>query len=160
MSTSATKAGPSSKHTPGGLGARAREELLQLPAEHLSGLPVSVRITAQGLGIAHPIRLDSGRFKDGNELPRGIVFDGDEIRAIAVGVQAERLWPADFKGFCLRKLHDPSFRITPGLALGGAQPDAVKPWSLGRVLSWLEIELCEAELADALADPAGVGAAA
>jgi hypothetical protein len=128
-----------------------------LPAEHLAGLPVSVRIIAQGLGIAHPIRLDSGCNR---ELPQGIVFDGDELRAIALGVQAERLWPADFKGFCLRKLHDPSFRVTPGLALGGAQPDSLKPWSLGRVLGWLELELYEAELTGEPVETAGVGAAA
>lgn len=157
MSTPATKARPSSKRGPGQLGARQRGELLQLSAEHLSGLPMAVRITVQGLGITHPIRLASHR---GSELPQGIVFDGDEVRAIALGVQAERLWPADFKGYCLRKLHDPSFRVTPGLALGGAQPDAVKPWSLGCVLGWLELELCEAELTDELAEPADVGAAA
>ena len=157
MSTIATKRRPAMDQSGCGLDAGQRAELLELPAASLNGLPVGVRIIAQGLGIAHLIRFDS---RSGLEPTAGINFDGEELRAIAIGAQAERLWPADFKGFCLRKLHDPSFRVTLGLALDGAQPEAATPWSLERVLRWLELELCDAELGDERPEVADVTAAA
>jgi hypothetical protein len=82
---------------------------------------------------------------------------------LAVGVQAERLWPADFKGFCLRKLHDPSFRLTAQAALAGAQADDGLAWSLGRVLQWLELEPLSVDLLQRgkpAAPPRRIGAAA
>ncbi len=118
-------------------------ELLELPAQHLAGLPIPVRIHLQDSAIAHEIQWISGPVATPSEA---LVFDAGEVRALAVGVQAERLWPADFRGFCLRKRLDPSFRVTDGLALAGAQPEAGPAWALGRVLRWLELELCNVEL--------------
>jgi hypothetical protein len=125
-----------------GLGI-AGEELLAFPAQHLNGLPVSVRIDLQATGINQPIHWASEPIAVPTD---GVFFDADEVRAIAIGVQSERLWPSDFKGFCLLKRHDPSVRVTEALALGGAQPDRGAPWSLGRVLRWLELELVDVEL--------------
>jgi hypothetical protein len=157
MSTLATRLRQGAHLSASGLDARQRAELLELPAECFSGLPVTVRIVAQGLGITHPIQFDS---RCNLEPSPGINFDGEEVRALAIGAQAERLCPADFKGFCLRKLQDPSFRVTAGLALDGAQPEATAPWSLERVLRWLELELCAAELGEEQPEFAGVIAAA
>lgn len=73
-------------------------------------------------------------------------FSGDELRAIAIAVQAERLWHADITGYCLLKLHDPSFRVTERLALNGAQPVGGPPWTLGRVLQRLELQLAAVDV--------------
>jgi hypothetical protein len=73
------------------------------------------------------------------------VFDAEELRAIAVGVQSERLRPADFAAFCLRKRMDPGFRVTEEAALDGACAERKRPhdhlWSLGHMLRWLELDL-------------------
>jgi hypothetical protein len=128
----------------GGLDARlARRELLELPARHLGGLPVAMRIGVQLSGFAHAIELVS-RHRD---APAGtLTFDLEELRALAIATQAERIWAADFKGYCLLKLHEPSFRVTEILALGGAQPSAAPPWSLGQVLRGLDLALLGIEL--------------
>jgi hypothetical protein len=119
-------------------------EALALPAQHLVGLPIATRFVLQGLGISAPIVWTSEAKPDRRD---GIVFDAEELSALVSGVQAERLWPADLKGFCLRKLHDPSFRVNELLALGGAQPLRERAWSLGRVLRWFDLELERIELA-------------
>jgi len=67
----------------------------------------------------------------------------------------------------LRKLHDPDFRVTEAMALAGAQPDrsSAAAWSLGQVLSWLELELVAIELVEvdvpreAMRPPANAAAA-
>jgi hypothetical protein len=132
-------------------------ELLGFPAEHLPALPVQTRISLQGLGIAHPITWTTG---PAAERSGEIAFGGEELRAIALGVQAERLWPSDLKGFCLRKLHDPSFRVTAQLTLDGAQPEPGPSWPLARVLRWLELELREVELDGVAIDPIALAATA
>jgi hypothetical protein len=125
------------------LSPAARAELLAFPAQLLGGLPVSSRFVLQTTGFAPRIIWST----ESAPTRAGIVFDADEVRALAIGAQAERLWAADLKGFCLRKLHDPSFRVTELAALGGAQPAADRLWSLGRVLRWLDLELSGIELA-------------
>jgi hypothetical protein len=113
-------------------------EVRAFPAELLGSLPVPVSFVLQGLGMSAAIVWTT---EPAPSCRDGIVFDADELRALVVGVQGERLWPADLKGFCLRKLHDPSFRVNELLALGGAQPSTGAPWSLGRVLRWFDLEL-------------------
>lgn len=126
----------------------ARSELLGFPAVHLPRLPLPVRIGLEAPGFAHAITWHSGVAAPRSERAPAIVFEGDELQAIAVAVQAERMWPADFKGFCLHKLHDASFRLSERLALDGAQPSADPAWSLGRVLRWLDLEMIEFSFVD------------
>jgi len=126
------------------LSRQGRAELLAFPAQLLGGLPVPSRFVLQALSFAPRIIWTT---ESAPVTRDGIVFDADEVRALAIGVQAERLWAADLKGFCLRKLHDPSFGVTELAALGGAQPSPDQPWSLGRVLRWLDLELSGIELA-------------
>lgn len=140
--------------------AIAADELLLFPAQYLAELPVPLRITLQLEGFATQIHWSS-------ELvcgPHGgVIFDSHEVRSIAVAVQAERLWPSDLKGYCLRKLQDPSFRVTDQLALDGAQPAPGPAWSLGRILEQLELEWVSAEWIEHAAAPARsspIGAAA
>lgn len=140
--------------------AIAADELLLFPAQYLAELPVPLRITLQLEGFAIRIHWSS-------ELvcgPHGgVMFDSHEVRSIAVAVQAERLWPSDLKGYCLRKLQDPSFRVTDQLALEGAQPVPGLAWSLARILEQLELGLVGAEWIEHAAAPAQsrpIGAAA
>jgi hypothetical protein len=127
-------------------------ELLAFPAAFLPELPIPVRFSLEGAGITQEIVWATYQPE---ALPAGTVwFDGEELRALAAAAQAERLWPADFKGFCLRKLHDPGFRVNELVALDGAQPVAGEDaWPLGRVLERLDLRLGALHVGQALSEP-------
>ena len=121
------------------------QELLGFPARYLPDLPIKVRIRVQCAGLHREIELCSGPV----EARRGaLVFGGDELLALALGAEAERLFPADLKGYCLLKLHDAAFEVTDELTLGGVEPLADPGWSLARVLRALDLELRSIEIAD------------
>jgi hypothetical protein len=150
-------------------------ELLSYPAQHLAELPVATRFAVQVPGIPMEIELMTARLSQLDEramrrasAARGrpapsILFDGEELVAIARAAQAERLFAADFKGFCLLKLQDPGFRVTEEVAFDGAHPAgacvgggaaggghrdhlAARPWTLARLLTALRAELLDARL--------------
>lgn len=138
--------------------SRLAQDLLGFPARLLSELPVKVRIRVQAAGLHREIEITTGRAE---VRPGALVLGGSELRALALGAEAERLFPADVKGYCLLKLHDPAFEISEDLTLGGVEPLAEPGWSLGRVLSALELELRGAELEEPQASaPAGHARAA
>lgn len=123
--------------------ARLAQELLGFPARYLSELPIKVRIRVQTVGLHREIELTSGPV----QARRGeLLFGGSELRALALGAEAERLFPSDVKGYCLLKLHDPQFAVTEELTLGGVEPLADPGWPLQRVLRALELELRGVEL--------------
>ena len=122
-------------------------EVLSLPARFVTELPLATRFVLEGLGISKRIVLDPGGIATAGESGE-IVFSGDEVAALVLGVQAERLWPADLKGYCLLKLHDAGFKVTDELTLGGVEPLADPGWSLTRVLRALDLELRSVEIAD------------
>ena len=126
---------------------RLQAELLSLPARHLRELPVQTRIVAHHHGMNKDVVLCSGRSM---ASPGGLSFDGEELRALALGAEAERLWAWDFTGFCLLKQHDPRFQVTEAVALAGAQTSEGEPaWPLGKVLQRLGLVVSSVELADA-----------
>jgi hypothetical protein len=134
---------------------RLLQELLAFPARYLPELPVKVRIRVQCRGLHREIELCSGRSDDRREAgvqpragQRTLSFEGNELRALALGAEAERLFPADVKGYCLLKLHDPAFEVTEELTLGGVEPVPDPGWSLARVLAALDLELRSAEIED------------
>ena len=123
--------------------ARLAQELLGFPARYLPELPIKVRIRVQAVGLHREIELTSGSA----EARRGeLLFGASELRALALGAEAERLFPSDVKGYCLLKLHDPKFAVTEELTLGGVEPLADPGWTLARVLRALELELRAVEL--------------
>jgi hypothetical protein len=133
---------------------RLVQELLAFPARYLAELPVKVRIRVQCAGLHREIELYSGH-AEGRQS--GVVnpsarakaalrFHDGELRALALGAEAERLFPADVKGYCLLKLHDPAFEVTEELTLGGVEPIPAPGWSLARVLAALDLELRSAEV--------------
>jgi hypothetical protein len=122
---------------------RLAQELLSFPARYLAELPVKVRIRVQASGLHREIEITTGRVEP---RPGALQLNGSELRALALGAEAERLFPSDVKGYCLLKLHDPAFEITEELALGGVEPVAGPGWPLFRVLAALELELRGAEV--------------
>ena len=132
--------------------------MLALPAQHVTELPLETRFILEGHGFAHEIvwTTQAAARSSGRQL----VFAASEVQALVTAVQAERLWSSDVKGYCLRKLHDPSFEVTTGLALGGAQPDTKSAWSLGQVLRWLDLDLVAVEVGDAPSAAANATSAA
>jgi hypothetical protein len=129
----------------------ASHELLSFPMKLLPELPVGLRIAVEVPGIHRRIVLDLGPVS-GRDAS-AITFESAEIRALAIGVESERLRPADVKGFCLRKLQDPSFHVTEQLALDGARPSEGRALSLARVLEAIELEFLGFEWPDAASKP-------
>jgi hypothetical protein len=123
--------------------ARLAQELLGFPARYLAELPIKVRIRVQASGLHREIEINTGRVEP---RPGALQLSGTELRALALGAEAERLFPSDVKGYCLLKLHDPGFEISEDLALGGVEPVPGPGWPLARVLAALELELRGAEI--------------
>jgi hypothetical protein len=131
-------------------------ELLRYPLSLLPQLPLATSFVLEVPGLPIEVRGMSARLANvgasleaGCDGPGGVVLDGDELAAIALGVRAERLSSADCKGFCLLKLQDPGFRIDEAIAMAGAQASAQERsdrWSLARVLAALGLRLQGAEL--------------
>ena len=71
----------------------------------------------------------------------GLVFDADEWAALVEAVEADRIWPADFRGFCARKAAEPAWRLEREEALAGAQPDAERSLTVGEVLERIGAQL-------------------
>jgi hypothetical protein len=120
-----------------------QQEVLGFPAQLLPELPVKVRIRVQASGLHREIEITTGRVE---VRPGALQLSGSELRALALGAEAERLFPSDLKGYCLLKLHDPAFEISEDLALGGVEPPPGPGWPLARVLAALELELRSVEI--------------
>lgn len=131
--------------------SRLAQELLGFPARYLAELPVKVRLRVQASGLHREIEITTGRVE---VRPGALQLSGTELRALALGVEAERLFPSDVKGYCLLKLHDPAFEISEDLALGGVEPTPGPGWPLARVLAALELELRSVELEETQAGAA------
>jgi hypothetical protein len=128
----------------------ARSELFGFAAAQLAALPVPVRITLAGAitprgNVIWHTALRPPR----SESQADLIFDGEEVRAIALGVQADRVRASELCTFCLRKLQDPGFRVTETVALDGARAESGSPWSLERVLQLLDLDAREVEYQDA-----------
>ena len=110
--------------TSSGTGERFASELLRFPLAYLCDLPLATSFVLEARGIPIEIRCMSARsafLGSGNQVRGAIFLDADELRAVALGVAAERLTSGDFRGLCLLKLADPGFRIDETFALAGAQ---------------------------------------
>jgi hypothetical protein len=94
-------------------------------------------------------------------LAPSIVFDRDEIAALVVAAQSDRVWRKELLGFCFEKWRRPALRIDLNDAMGGAVPVAPMPaWSVGEVLARLGATLVRVELPHADAATAGLPRAA
>lgn len=129
---------------------QARVELYALPAELATRLPIPARITLQNTETHQVFEWELGEPARPLEDPhrRAFLLQAAEVDAVVRGVAAERVFPADLVAFALRKLHEPSFRVTLAQTLQGAFGEAgvVPRLSLGEVLQRLELELVDISL--------------
>jgi hypothetical protein len=121
--------------------------LLELPAKFLAGLPEPISLRLKVAGAPAPICFKtSARSEIAPVLAPVITFDGAELAALVCGIEADRVWHPEFLGFCFEKWRQPSFELTQGVALAGANPDDAASFSLLRVLQRLEARVEQLEL--------------
>jgi hypothetical protein len=155
------------------LPALALADLPEPIALHLrvAGAPGSVLFTTQRIPCSDP-RSASSTASTGSASPTGIgalnttstqhshathhahaaraiiAFDRDELRALVLGVEADRIWHREFLGFCFEKWRAPTFRLSVEQALGGANRDCQAAWSSARFLRRLQAQLSAVEFVE------------
>lgn len=138
--------------------ALSAAELATLPVSAFGALPIETRLLAQGAVNKSVFVLASGAAPDRSSTASssisGTWFDAEEVEALAWGVRADRTVGSDLISFALRKLHEPSFRVTLQEALAGAHETTLngelesplnEP-TLGELLAGLELKLVGIEL--------------
>ncbi len=141
-------------------------EISLLNAKLLPSLPLPVTVWVDVPGAPVPVCVTTAATAGdrGHEQPAlapHIVFDRDELAALVLGVEADRVWRKDLLGFCFEKWRRPAVRITPSYALDGAEPDAdTAAWTLGDVLHRLGATILRVDFTDREAPPSIVPRAA
>ena len=121
-------------------------ELLALPALLVPDLPAPLTLWLDLEGAPARVQLTTRDAATAtSSLADVIVFDREEVRALFLAVQADRIWRKDLLGLCFDKWRQPEHRLTSAQALAGANPDA-QDWSLARVLARLGATLARFEL--------------
>lgn len=122
-------------------------DALMLPAALLPELPAppSLALFVSGVPGVVRIELDEVRARAAREQGE-LVLDAGEWRALVLGAEADRAWPAELAALCRRKESEPAFRIDAETALAGAQPDRSECWSAARVLERLGAHVLSIEL--------------
>jgi hypothetical protein len=134
---------------------------------HVPGAPGSVVFTTQRIPCSDPCNTAAGTARTAalnatssahshvrphaDAVRAVLTFDRDELRALVLGVEADRIWHREFLGFCFEKWRAPAFRLTAELALGGANRDCQASWSCERFLQRLQARLCSVEFAEGAA---------
>ncbi len=133
------------------LGAASRE-LLDLPARLVPDLPLAFTLTLEIEGAPARVQLSTELHLDaGDSLADVIVFDREEMRALIVGTEADRIWRKDLLGVCFDKWRKPEHRLTLEAALAGANPEVAEAGTFGSVLARLGATVVSIELADDVA---------
>jgi hypothetical protein len=126
----------------------AARSLLDFPARWLPDLPEPISLSLLVAGAPVPVVFafatiatiaTTPHSEDAAVLAATIRYDRDELRALVLGVEADRIWHREFLGFCFEKWRRPTFRLSLTEALAGANPDHEQPaWSLERILYRLQ----------------------
>jgi hypothetical protein len=112
-----------------------RSELEAFQASLLPDLPEPVTLWLRIEGAPVPVQLSNGVLTNAQDtLADAIVFDGEELRALVAGIEADRIWRKELLALCFDKWRRPEYRLTLRDALAGANPDP-QGWSLARVLA-------------------------
>jgi hypothetical protein len=126
-------------------------ELLGLPASLVPDLPLPVglwlAIEGAPARVQFCTRERAGPSQAGESLAETITFDREEVRALMLAVQADRIWRKDLLGMCFDKWRKPDHRLTVRDALAGANPDE-EDWTLARVLARIGATVEALELGD------------
>lgn len=75
------------------------------------------------------------------------VFDGEEFVLIVRGVENDRVWSTDLRGWCNLKTRDPGWRVKEKDVMGGVVNPDEPGWTLERVLKRIEAKLLSLEVA-------------
>ncbi|HEX4352550.1 MAG TPA: hypothetical protein VHZ95_06545 [Polyangiales bacterium] len=140
------------------------QAVLEFAAEALRDLPQAIALHLDVPGSPLPVVFTTGliaRRPDANaasdiERDHGfdhgvntaVVFDRDELHALVLAVEADRIWHREFLGFCFEKWRTSSFRVTEEIALAGANPDSQRRWSTARVFLRLQARITDVEWLD------------
>jgi len=122
------------------------DELLRLPAGLLGQLPLESKFCGKVRGIKGDVVFCTHPLAEPRPRSLEPTFDGAELQALVLGVEADRLGAQDLLRLCQQKRDDPEFRVTAEHVLAGAQPDAAVSLSLGQVLGALELRLTRVAL--------------
>lgn len=141
------------------MASNPQDELLGFPADLFADLPCETRLHLELADFADEIVFASVEIPT-PDTAGGIAFDGPEIRALVAGVDADRVWPEDFRHWVNEKQASPEHRVTLSEALAGAIRTEVRAPSLGEVLERLGLRLVRVEVRDPRARAASVRAAA
>jgi hypothetical protein len=128
------------------------DAVLELAAESLADLPQPIALHLDVAGSPLPVVFVTCSLS--THASTAIVFDRDELRALVLGVEADRIWHREFLGFCFEKWRDSSFRLSEEIALAGANPDEAR-WSTSRMLSRLQARITDVEWLDSRASEFG-----
>lgn len=134
------------------------QELNALPAVDLACLPVPVTLWLRVEGAPAAVQITTAATSvPGTGAPMRtpqpaaslsdlILFERDELRALAIAAEADRFWRKQFLAVCFDKWRRPDHRLTVDDALAGANPDP-QGWPLARVLARLGAVVERVELA-------------
>lgn len=122
-------------------------DALAMPAALLPELPAPPSLALLVSGVPGVVRVELDAVRASAMREEGeLVLDASEWRALVLGAEADRAWPADLAALCRRKESEPAFRIDAETALAGAQPDRCERWSAARVLERLGAHVVSIEL--------------
>lgn len=124
------------------------DELQRLPARLLGQLPIESKFTIKAPGIKGEIVFVTQPIPEPRPRSLEPLFDGSELSAVVLGVEADRLGPEDFLRLCQQKRDDPHFRVSAEHTLTGVVPDAAVTCSLRQVLEALGARLTGVALAE------------
>ena len=125
-------------------------ELLSLPASLVPDLPLAVTLSLTIEGAPAQVQFTTRSHSDTQArepLAEVVAFDREELRALFVGVQADRIWRKDLLGLCFDKWRRPEHRVSLREALAGANSDDLD-WTLGRVLARIGATVEAVEVGD------------
>ena len=131
------------------LGRPRDPEVLTLAASLLADLPRPPTLSLHVPGVPGVVYVDTGAGAAavaGDAERRA--FGAAEWRALVLGVEADRVWPADLQRFARRMESEPHWRLSAEEALAGAQPDRSRRWTLGELLERVGAQLVAVEIGD------------
>jgi hypothetical protein len=124
------------------------DELLRLPAGLLRQLPLESKFCGKVRGIKGDVVFCTHPLAEPRPRSLEPTFDGAELQALILGVEADRIGAQDLLRLCQQKRDDAEFRVTAEHTLAGAQPDAAVSLSLSQVLRALDVRLTRVALVD------------
>lgn len=123
-------------------------ELQSLPAHVLAGLPLVTCVRVRLPDHERVVNLYVAGMPASDATEAELAFLPEEVTALAQGIEHGRTHARDLIAWCDLKASDPTFRVTPDMALAGVANSGGRPWSLGSALREIRAVIVEASIAD------------